>query len=134
MAKQKQGLYAQWLQSGGNSLAGPYASSSYQDDMAWCGSFRSCSLSVDALSAAACCDTLRQLQHAATPPTQRPSPAAEGPAAGMTYCQTTDPARFCCRAAIWLYRLTQDPRYLQEAAVFYKHYLDVSTPAFWLFI
>jgi hypothetical protein len=36
LAKQKQGLYAQWLQSGGNSLAGPYASASYQDDLAWC--------------------------------------------------------------------------------------------------
>jgi hypothetical protein len=36
LAKQKQGLYAQWLQSGGNSLAGPYASVSYQDDLAWC--------------------------------------------------------------------------------------------------
>ena len=30
-----------------------------------------------------------------------------------------------CRAAIWLYRLTRDPQYLQDAAVSYKHYLDV---------
>ncbi len=36
LAKQKQGLFAKWLQSGGNSLAGPYASTSYQDDLAWC--------------------------------------------------------------------------------------------------
>jgi hypothetical protein len=32
-----------------------------------------------------------------------------------------------CRAAIWLYRLTHDSKYLQDAAVYYKHYLDVSS-------
>lgn len=62
LATQKEGLYAQWLQSGTTNLAGPYASDSYQDDLAW--------------------------------------------------------------AAIWLFRLTRDPTYLQQAAVYYKHYLD----------
>lgn len=38
LATLQQGLYAKWVRRGATNLAGPYASASYLDDLAWCGS------------------------------------------------------------------------------------------------